>query len=109
MTRRTCLVSQMLGDITKAICTTVLMALFVALAPHTALCGDSKVVHLTILHLNDVYEMEPVDNGHRGGLARVATLRKQVLAESPYTLLVLAGDTLSPSIASSLSKGAHAI
>ena len=93
----------------KACCTLFLLALCLVFLPILALCEDSKILRLTILHLNDVYEMEPVENGHRGGLARVATIRQQVLAESPHTLLVLAGDTISPSITSSVSKGAHAI
>jgi 5'-nucleotidase len=90
-------------------CVSLVMALYVLLLSTSALCADSEVVRLTILHLNDVYEMEPVENGLHGGLARVATIRRQVLAESPHTLLVLAGDTISPSVASSVSKGAHAI
>ncbi|MFN3597086.1 MAG: bifunctional metallophosphatase/5'-nucleotidase [Rubricoccaceae bacterium] len=52
---------------------------------------------LTILHLNDVYELTPVEGGAAGGLARVATLRQRLLAENPRLLTVLAGDFLSPS------------
>ncbi len=61
---------------------------------------------LTILQLNDVYSAVPVDGPEgAGGLARVATL-KQRLAEAGRTpLLVLAGDFLSPSVASSIFKG----
>ncbi len=49
---------------------------------------------VTVLQLNDVYEINPVGGG--GGLARVATLRAQLEAQGPV-LTVLAGDTLSPS------------
>jgi 5'-nucleotidase len=52
---------------------------------------------LTILQLNDIYELTPVSGGREGGLARVATLRKELLAENPDTLTVLAGDLFSPS------------
>ena len=31
-------------------------------------------VRVTILHINDVYEIAPVEGGRSGGLARVATL-----------------------------------
>ncbi len=62
-------------------------------------------VHVTLLQVNDVYQIAPVDKGQAGGLARVATLRQQIRAENPHTFLVLAGDTLSPSIASSLFQG----
>ena len=51
----------------------------------------------TILHLNDVYEITPVEGGQSGGLARVATLRKRLLAEGRPVLTVLAGDFYSPS------------
>ena len=51
----------------------------------------------TILHINDVYEITPVEGGRSGGLARVATLRKRLLAEGGPVLTVLAGDFYSPS------------
>ena len=52
---------------------------------------------LTFLQLNDVYELLPLGNGTRGGLARVAYIRSLLLQENPATLTVLAGDLLSPS------------
>ena len=58
---------------------------------------------LTILQINDVYSALPVDGA--GGLARVATLKKQLAAAGRTPLLVLAGDFLSPSVASSVFKG----
>jgi 5'-nucleotidase/UDP-sugar diphosphatase len=54
-------------------------------------------IDFTLLQLNDVYEITPVANGTSGGLARVATLRQQLLAENPNTITILAGDFLSPS------------
>lgn len=66
-------------------------------------------VKVTLLQVNDVYQFAPVDNGTRGGLARVATLRKKIMAESPHTLLLMAGDTISPSIESNTYKGAQMI
>ena len=59
-------------------------------------------VEVTILQLNDVYEISPVDNGQYGGMARVAGLRKELLKENPNTLTVLAGDFLSPSLTGTL-------
>lgn len=47
--------------------------------------------------MNDIYELTPVSGGREGGLARVATIRKDLLAENPHTMTVLAGDLLSPS------------
>lgn len=66
-------------------------------------------VKVTLLQVNDVYQFAPVDNGTRGGLARVATLRKKIMAESPHTLFLMAGDTISPSIESNTYKGAQMI
>jgi 5'-nucleotidase len=59
--------------------------------------------------LNDVYQISPVDKGERGGLARIATLERRVSAESPNTVFVLGGDTLSPSVASNVFKGKQMI
>lgn len=66
-------------------------------------------VRVTLLQLNDVYQISPVDKGKNAGLARVATLRKKILAESPNTLFFLAGDTISPSVASTIFKGEQMI
>lgn len=66
-------------------------------------------VHVTLLQVNDVYQFSPVDNGTRGGLARLLTLRKEVQTENPNTLFLLAGDTISPSVESITYKGAQMI
>jgi 5'-nucleotidase len=60
---------------------------------------------ITILQVNDVYEISPVDNGKNGGLARVATRVKQERARNPNTLFLIAGDFLSPSLDSKEFKG----
>ena len=52
---------------------------------------------VTFLQMNDVYEITPVAGGTEGGMARVATLRKQLLKQNPNTFTILAGDLLSPS------------
>jgi 5'-nucleotidase len=63
---------------------------------------------LTLLQINDVYATAPVDGV--GGLARVATIKRQVAAATGRApLLVLAGDFLSPSVASSVFKGEQMI
>lgn len=61
------------------------------------LCGKN-VVKFTFLQVNDVYEIAPLNNGTVGGMARVATIKKELLAKNPNTYLVLAGDFLSPSV-----------
>ncbi|MEW6128436.1 MAG: 5'-nucleotidase C-terminal domain-containing protein [Acidobacteriota bacterium] len=70
--------------------------------------ADSKT-SITILQLNDVYQIAPVDRGRRGGMARVAGLQKEIRAKSPNTLFLLAGDFISPSVASRLFKGKQMI
>ena len=58
---------------------------------------DDGIIEITFLQMNDVYEIAPLSD-NSGGLARVATLRKSLLAKNPNTFTVLAGDFISPSI-----------
>ena len=78
-------------------------------APAGAASEDEPTIDVTLLHVNDVYQFSPVDFGARGGLARLSTLRKQVMAESPNTLFLMAGDTLGPSVESTFHKGKQMI
>ena len=64
---------------------------------------------ITLLQVNDVYQFAPVDRGTRGGLGRVVTLKKQIQKDSPNTLFLFAGDTISPSVESITYKGAQMI
>ena len=66
-------------------------------------------IRVTLLQVNDVYQFAPVDQGTRGGLARVLTLKKEIQKESPNTLFLLSGDTISPSVESITYKGAQMI
>jgi 5'-nucleotidase len=78
-------------------------------ATATTASAPQRTVRVTLLQVNDVYQFVPVDNGARGGLARVSTLRKRIAAESPHTLLLLSGDTISPSVESNTYKGQQMI
>ena len=62
-----------------------------------------------ILAINDVYRSEGLDNGKIGGLARVKTLRHQLLGEGKEVLLLHAGDFLQPSFSSRVNQGAAMI
>ncbi len=62
---------------------------------------------VTFLQINDVYTTVPIDG--LGGLARVATLKQNIAKAGRTPFLVLAGDFLSPSVASSVFKGEHMI
>jgi len=62
---------------------------------------------VTFLQINDVYSTVPIDGA--GGLARVATIKQQLAAAGGTPFLVLAGDFLSPSVSSTVFKGAHMV
>jgi 5'-nucleotidase len=66
--------------------------LVLSLAP----ASIAEVINVTLLHLNDLYEITPVEGGKRGGMARVATLRKRLIAQNPRTFTLFAGDAFSP-------------
>ena len=53
--------------------------------------------HITLLHLNDVYEITPLEGGKVGGLARVATVFERLKRENPGSRMLLGGDFVSPS------------
>lgn len=71
--------------------------------------GEPGRTRVTVLHLNDVYEYNAVDDGRKGSFSRIETLRKQQVKRNPNTLFVFAGDTLSPSVASSFFRGRQMI
>ena len=68
-----------------------------AAQPNLPASPAPKPLTVTLVHLNDVYEIVPVEGGKSGGLARVATVIKQLKAAQPPLLTTLGGDYLSPS------------
>lgn len=60
--------------------------------------NTGETVEFIILSINDVYEIDALEGGKSGGLARVETVHKQLLAENPNTILVHGGDFLNPSL-----------
>jgi 5'-nucleotidase len=70
---------------------------------------EAGLTRITLLQVNDTYQFAPVDRGTRGGIGRVVTLKKQIQKESPNTLFLFAGDTISPSVESITHKGAQMI
>ena len=82
-----------------------LRLLFIILLALTTACATSRrspapaspPLDFVVLQLNDVYEIAPLEGGKAGGLARVATVRRELLSENPNVITVLAGDFLSPS------------
>jgi 5'-nucleotidase len=87
------------------------LLLLLSAAPHAPRAQAARAcnVRVTLLQVNDVYRFTPADRGARGGLARVSTLRKRIMKESPNALFLLAGDTISPSVESITYKGRQMI
>jgi 5'-nucleotidase len=84
------------------------LALLVCAGCAAAPCERRPPARLQLLSINDVYRLDPDAEG-RGGLARVAALVRGLRRANPDTLFALAGDTLSPSLLSSLLRGRHMI
>src|SRR5882724_5766164 len=90
----------------------IALTLILLLAAIVSLSAQQKsdcTVKVTLLQVNDVYQFAPVDLGTRGGLARVLTLKKEIEKQSPNTIFLLSGDTISPSVESITYKGAQMI
>jgi 2',3'-cyclic-nucleotide 2'-phosphodiesterase (5'-nucleotidase family) len=68
--------------------------------------GERRAV---LLHINDVYRIEGVEDGQVGGLARLRTLRKEMEERYPDLLLIHGGDFLFPSFASRMYNGEQMI
>ncbi|MDR7419167.1 MAG: 5'-nucleotidase C-terminal domain-containing protein [Armatimonadota bacterium] len=66
-------------------------------------------VILTFMHFNDVYQLGPVDGGRAGGLDRIAYEIKRIRQTDPDAQLLFPGDLISPSLESSIFKGAQMI
>ncbi len=86
---------------------TLLLALLLTLA--LALPAPTQPPVLTVLHFNDVYQLGAVNGGRRGGFDRLATVVKRHRAQERTSLLLFAGDLISPSVESSVFKGAQLI
>jgi 5'-nucleotidase len=65
-------------------------------APQTSVDAQSRA-SVTIVHINDVYEIDAIEGGRYGGLSRAATVLQQVERSRPPVLMTLGGDYLSPS------------
>ncbi len=69
-------------------------------------CGSLKKVPkpsaddvvIKIIQINDVYEIDAINNGKKGGLARVAYIHDSISHLYPNTYFFLAGDFVNPSL-----------
>jgi len=71
-------------------------------SPRNISSTDNGKISINFLHINDVYEIAPIEAGKTGGMARVATLKKELVKTNPNSFLIMAGDFLSPSVYNSL-------
>src|SRR5258708_30832383 len=82
-----------------------LLGCLLALALATSAFAQDATV--TLLHINDVYEIAPVKG--QGGLAELMTLLRQERAQHANTITTVGGDFLSPSVLSGITKGAQMV
>lgn len=80
----------------------LVLLLYFSACQTTQKLSISQPIEFTILQINDVYEIAPIEGGAAGGLARVAQVKKELIQENPNTIAVLAGDFLSPSLMATL-------
>lgn len=91
-------------------CISLGLGCLLALAALPGLAQTAAAVEVGIIHVNDIYQIAPVaPQEARGGLARLATLVQSIKRRDPETLFVFGGDTLSPSVESSLFMGAQMV
>lgn len=76
---------------------------------NTAVTKDDGKIEVDLVQINDVYEIAPIAGGKEGGMARVASLKKQYKKSNPNTFLVIAGDFISPSVYNSLQYNGQRI
>jgi len=89
---------------TIALASVVILAVALLLSPRLVAAQSTT---LTLLTINDVYEITPVQG--QGGLAELMTLLRAERATATHHLTTVNGDFLSPSLMSSLFKGAQMV
>jgi 2',3'-cyclic-nucleotide 2'-phosphodiesterase (5'-nucleotidase family) len=62
--------------------------------------SPARPAHFTLLQVNDTYKIGGLENGAKGGFARLRTLRKQLEAGGRRVLVLHAGDIFYPSVMS---------
>ena len=71
-----------------------IVALLTASALAPTACAR-RPASFTILHVNDISDIEPADNGRPGGVARLAALRASLLKTAPPVITTVGGRYLS--------------
>jgi 5'-nucleotidase/UDP-sugar diphosphatase len=88
------------------------LALLLLLALAAPAFAQSVTAKVTFVLVNDIYqlgEQAMYDGRARGGFARLAAVVKAERARNNHVIFAHAGDTLSPSLLSSIDRGAHIV
>ena len=85
-----------------AVAAVLLATALLAMTPLAAFAQSAK---LTLLHVNDVYQISPQRG--TGGLAELMTLLKQERARAENHMTTLGGDLLSPSVMSASNRASR--
>uniref|UniRef100_A0A7S4PX53 Adenylate kinase n=1 Tax=Alexandrium monilatum TaxID=311494 RepID=A0A7S4PX53_9DINO len=75
--------------------------------------GKGKLPAMTLLHFNDVYNVESRKREPVGGIARFVTrmreLKEEASARGEEALCLFSGDAFNPSLTSTVTKGKHMV
>ncbi|PNW85312.1 hypothetical protein CHLRE_03g180450v5 [Chlamydomonas reinhardtii] len=74
-------------------------------APEETTAYGGSTRKLTILHFNDVYNIEPQDREPKGGAARLCAKVKEFRANGSNPLVLFSGDAYNPSLMSTITLG----
>ncbi|KAG2448379.1 hypothetical protein HYH02_006961 [Chlamydomonas schloesseri] len=74
-------------------------------APEETATYGGSTRKLTILHFNDVYNIEPQDREPKGGAARLCAKVKEFRAMGSNPLVLFSGDAYNPSLMSTITLG----
>ena len=87
---------------------TLALAASLALAATPAAAQNARP-GLVVFQLNDVYRIDPVEDGRAGGIGRVVTLAKEAAAGGAPVMVLHAGDFIYPSLESQYFEGRQMI
>ena len=85
----------------------IMLAMVLMATMLSPLRAGSRTVEVTLALICDIYEM--AEKNGRGGYARIASAIRAERARADNVIVAHAGDAISPSLMSSLDKGAHVI
>lgn len=90
---------------TRAFFTLILTVVLLSACVSAPVSRGDESGGITFLHLNDTYRVGDVEDGSRGGFARVATVIRELQAEGRDVHVLHGGDLLSPSLESQIWQG----